>query len=80
MVQNTYTEMYNGSKNVTVIVRNSMTYPQTLKKKIPVAKVVVANWVLELKVLDETQGIQMPKLTAKQRQEKLFEKLDLSGL
>ena len=31
-------------------------------------------------VLVETQGLQMPKLTVKQRWEKLFEELDLSGL
>ena len=30
--------------------------------------------------LDEAQGIQTPKLTAEQRQKKLFKKLDLSGL
>ena len=64
-----------------------MAYPQTLKKMIPVAKVVAANWVLEpqmwpgmIDALDEAQGIQMQKLTTEQRQEKLFEKLDLSGL
>ena len=86
-IQNTYTEMHNGSKNVAVIVRNSMTYPQTLKKKIPVARVVAANQVPEpqmrpgiMEVLDKAQGIQMQKLTREQRQEKLFEKLDLSGL
>ena len=28
MIQNAYTEMHNGRKNVTVIVRNSMAYPQ----------------------------------------------------
>ena len=33
-----------------------------------------------MEVLDETQGLQMSKLTVKQRQEKLFEELDLSGL
>ena len=38
MIQNAYTEMYNGSKNVAVVVRNSMVYPQTLKK-IPVVRV-----------------------------------------
>ena len=86
MIQNTYTEMCNGSKNVTILVRNSMVYPQTLKK-IPVARVVTANWVLEPQMwpgmidgLDETQGIQTQKLTTEQRQEKLFEKLELSGL
>ena len=86
-VQNTYTEMYNGSKHVTIVVRNSVVYPQTLETRIPVAREVAANQVPELQmqprmieVLDEVQGIQTPKLTMKQRQEKLFEKLDMSGL
>ena len=86
-IQNAYTEMCNGSRNVAVVVRNSMAYPQTLKKKIPVARVVAANWVSEpqmwpgmIDTLDEAQGIQTQKLTTEQRQEKLFEKLDLSGL
>ena len=81
-IQNAYTELHNGSKNVTVVVRNSMAYPQT-----PVARAVTATWVPELpmqsgvvKALDEAQGLQVPKLTMKQRQEKLFEELDLSGL
>ena len=85
-IQNTYTEMCNGSKNVAIVVRNSMVYPQTLKKKIPMARLVAANWVPELWVwpgmidaLDEAQGIQTQKLTAEQRQEKLFEKLDLNA-
>ena len=30
-VQNTYTELHSCSKNVTVVVRNSMAYPQTLR-------------------------------------------------
>ena len=30
-IQNIYTEMHNGSKNVSVIVRNNIVYPQTLK-------------------------------------------------
>ena len=79
MIQNTYTEINNGSKNVTTVVRNSLAYPQTLKKKIPVARVVAANWVPELQVwpgmidtLDEAQGIQTQKLTAEMKQEKLF--------
>ena len=65
MIQNTYTEMCNGSKNVTVVVRNSTAYPQTLKKKIPVARLVAANlvpglqvWPGMIDVLDEAQGIQ----------------------
>ena len=87
MVQNAYTKVHNGSKNVTIIVRNSTVYPQTLKKKILVVKVVVANWVLEpqmwpgiIDALDNAQGIQTQRLTTEQRPEKLFEKLELSGL
>ena len=86
MIQNTYTEMCSGSKNVAILVRNSMVHSQTPKKKIQVARVVAANWVPEPQVwpgiidaLGEAQGIQTPKLTAEQWQEKLFEKLDLSG-
>ena len=85
-IENTYTEMCNGSKNVTIIVRNSMAYPQTLKK-IPVARVVAANRVPEpqmlpgvIDTLDEAQDIHMQKLTTETRQKKLLEKLDLGGL
>ena len=86
MIQNAYTEMCNGSKSVTVMIRNGTAYPQTLKK-IPVARVVTANHVSEVQMwpgmmdaLDEVQGIQTPKMTTEQRQEKLCEKLDLSNL
>ena len=86
MIQNAYTRMCNGSKNVTVMVRNAMAYPQTLKK-IPLARVVAANCVPEVQMwpgmmdaLDEVQGIQTPKMTTEQRQEKMFKKLDLSSL
>ena len=47
MVQNAYTEMCSGSKNVTVVVRNSMVYPQTLRKKTPVARAVAVTQVPE---------------------------------
>ena len=86
-VQKAYTELHSGSKNVAVVVRNSMVYPQTLRKKTPVARAVMATGVPEPPVqtglteaLEEDHGHQMPKLTMKQRQEKLFEELDLSGL
>ena len=42
ILQNAYTELCSGSKNVTVVVRNSMAYLKTLKKKTSVAKAVVA--------------------------------------
>ena len=37
-------------------------------------------WTGVMEVLDEAQGIQASKLTMKQSQEKLFEKLVLGGL
>ena len=71
MIQNAYTEMCNGSKSVAIVVRNSMTYPQTLKMKIPVARMVTANLVPEpqawpgmIEALDEGQDSQTQKLTA----------------
>ena len=87
MVQNTHTELHSGSKNIAVVVRNSAAYPQTLRKKTPVVRAVTVTRVPELPVqigLTEVSvgdhGHQMPKLTVKQRQEMLFEELDLSGL
>ena len=66
MIQNTYTKIQNGSKNVTIIVRNNMVYPQSLEKKILMTRVVAASWVPEpqmwpgmIDMLDEAQGIQM---------------------
>ena len=87
IVQNAYTKLRKGSKNAVVVVRNSMAYPQTLKKKTLVARAVAATAVLELPVEtrllegeDEPQCPYTPKLTVIQRQGKLFEELDLSGL
>ena len=39
-VQNTYTEMRNGSKKAVVVVQNHTAYPQTLQKKMPVVRVI----------------------------------------
>ena len=86
MVQNTYMKLHSDSKNVAVVVRNSMAYPKTLKKRTPVARAVTVTRVPEspvqttlTEVSEGVHGHQMPKLTVKQRQEKLFEELDLSG-
>ena len=86
-VHNSYTELCNGSKVVTVVVRNSTAYPQTLKKRTPVARAVTVTQILELTMLsgsievpDEDHGHQVPRLTMKQWQEKLFKELDLSSL
>ena len=87
MVQNAYIKLRKGSKNVVVVVRNSTAYPQTLRKKTPVVRAFTVTWVPEppvetglTEVPEEDHGHQMPMLTLKQKQEKLFEELDLSGL
>ena len=76
-----------GEQNIVMVVRNSMAYPQTLRKKTPVVRAVKVTQLPEplvqtgsTGVLGEDHNHQMPKLTMKQRQEKLFEELDLSGL
>ena len=86
-VHNMYTELRQGSKNAVMVVRNSMAYPQTLCKKTLVTMTVVANPVAGLQMEsqlqdggDEPQEPHTPKLTVRQRQGKLFHKLDLSGL
>ena len=78
-VQNVYTELQNGSKNVGVVVRISTAYPQTLQKKAPVARAVATIMVLETlpetKVQegeDQPQDPHPPNLTTRQRQGKLF--------
>ena len=50
MVQNAYMELCSGSKNIAVVVRNSMVYPQTLEKKTPVVRAVTVTWVPEFPV------------------------------
>ena len=39
-VQNMYTELRKGSKKAVVVVQNNTTYPQTLKKKTPMARAI----------------------------------------
>ena len=86
MVQNTYMELHGGSKNSAVVVRNSTAYPQTLRKKTPVARAVMVTQIPELPVQiglmeasEEDHGCQITKLTVKQQQERLFKELDLRG-
>ena len=89
MVQNAYTKMRKGSRSVIVVVRNSTAYPQTLRKKTPVARAVeVARVPGSLEQIGSTQAMgkvednshKMPKLTRKQRQEKLFEESEQIGI
>ena len=86
-MQNTYTELRKGSKKVVVVVWNNTTYPQTLRKKTPVARAMAIQPVPNspkpgsLQVQDEVYpDPQTPKLTIRQRHGRLFNELDLSGL
>ena len=47
MVQNTYTKLRKGSNKAVVVVWNNTTYPQTLWKKTPMARVVAVSPVPE---------------------------------
>ena len=86
-IPNAYTELQKGIKSVVVVVRNSTTYPQMLQRKVPVARAVAVTAVPEIppeiRVLEGEDGPQdphPPNFTTRQRQCKLFEELDLSGL
>ena len=86
-IQNTYTELREGSKKAVVEVWNNTAYLQTLQKKTPVARVAAA---LPMPKPPEPEGLQegskespkfhTPRLTVRQRHGKLFNELDLCGL
>ena len=87
MVQNAYTKLRKGSKNVFMVVRNSTACPQTLKEEDANSEgshsysgtwAPCTSWLS--RGAGNDHGHQVPKLTVKQRQEKLFEELALSGL
>ena len=70
-----------------MVVWNNTAYLQTLQKKTPVARAVVALPVPEppvgeqlLRGADESQDSNTPRLTVRQRHGKLFDELDLSNL
>ena len=70
-----------------VVVWNNTTYPQTLRKKTPMARVVSVLPVPKppkpkrLQVEDDANSdLHAPKLLIRQRHGKLFDELDLSGL
>ena len=86
-VQNMCTELRKGSKKAVVVVWNNTAYPQTLRKKTPMARAISVLPVPEppepksLQVEDDTcSDLHTPKLTIRQRCSKLFDELDLSGL
>ena len=85
-MQNAYMELRTISKNAIVVVRNSTAYPLTLKKKTPVAWAVAPSALSETLATpqllegEEPHTLQSPTLNVRQRQGRLLEELDLSGL
>ena len=86
-VQNTYTELRQGSKKAVAVVRNNMAYSKTPQKKTLVTRAVAALPVPKppeeeqlLEGADEPQDPHTPRLTIRQRHGKLFDELYLSGL
>ena len=86
-VQNTYSELRQGSKKAVMVVRNSTAYLQTLQKKTLVARVVMVTPLPKSPVEaqlqergNEPQDPYAPKMTVRQWHGKLFDELDLSGL
>ena len=86
-VQNMYTELRKGSKKAVVVVWNNTAYPQTLRKKTPMARAISVLPVPEppkpksLQVEDDVcSDLHTLKLMIRQRCGKLFDELDLSGL
>ena len=87
-VVKTYTELHDGSRNVSVVLRNLMGKPVHLPAGRPVAWVVAANAIPDatpslefLKKLDEMEPDQNPpkKLTIEERQKLLLELLWKEG-
>ena len=86
-IQNTYTELRKGSKKAVVVVWNNTAYLQTLWKKTPMTRVAAA---LPVPGPPKSEGLQegtdkstdfhTPRLTVRQRHDKLFDELDLDGL
>ena len=85
-IQNTYTELRQGSKKTVVVVRKSTAYLETLQKKTSVVRSVAALPVpkppkeAQVQEGDKPQDPHTHKLTVRQRHGKLFNELDLSGL
>ena len=59
-IQNTYTELSQGSKKAVVVVKNSTTYPQTLQMKTPVARAVTVTLVPRPPMESQLQGAWTP--------------------
>ena len=80
-VQTAYATLADGSKRVTVVLRNNTRDCLEIKKGMPIAQMVAANEVPKVtNLLSAEETKEQPTLTEAERQDLLLEKLDLSGL
>ena len=84
-VLHAYTRLKNGSRKVSLVVRNVSDSHIFLKKGVPVVHVVLASLVQPIELSPEMEAIlgteSQPKpMSVAVRQEKLLEKLNLDGL
>ena len=86
-LQSSHTRYNCGSQKIHVSLHNTKDQPVVIQKGTPVGRVVAANAILEkvilpgtLEVLDKSKTNEAQQLSIKEKREKLFEKLDLSGL
>ena len=80
-VQTAYSTLANGSRRVSVILRNNTQDWLEIKKGVPIARMVTANAIPKVThVLLAGGPCEQSTLTEAERQELLLEKLDLTGL
>ena len=80
-VQTAYTTLANGSCRVQVVLRNNTQDWLEIKKGMPIARMVTANAIPKVThVLPAEKPHEQSTLTEAEKQELLFEKLDLTGL
>ena len=86
-MQNTYTKLRKGSKKAVLVVQNHTASPQTLWKKMPVARVIPVQLLTEppkpgSQLVPDEEHSDFPalRLMIRQRCGKLFDELYLSSL
>ena len=80
-VQTAYSTLANGSRRVSVILRNNTQDWLEIKKGVPIARMVTANTIPKvIHILPAGGPCEQSTLTETKRQELLLEKLDLTGL
>ena len=80
-MQTAYSTLANGSRRVSIILRNNIQDWLEIKKGVPIARMVTANAIPKVThILPAGGPCEQSTLTETERQELLLEKLDLTGL